>query len=296
MISGAPRGFATSFMAHVRLARISNLPTVFTNVWAGAALAGAWTGEAATTEMAKSVLGISLAIAFFYISGMYLNDYVDHPVDMEERPERPLPMGLVSRKMVWACIWLYFGAGLLLLGLVRLAALVPGLALLGVILLYDYWHKDNRWSHWVMALARALVYVTTFVALAGSGLERLGIAATGLLLYVAGLTYIARSENRPDFARYWPVGFLVLPAGLGIWQSSGWLLLVPAIFVAWCGWSLGFVYGPRKHVGAGVVRLIAGIALLDAMVLAACGAPHLAGAAIGMFVLTRILQRYVAGG
>jgi 4-hydroxybenzoate polyprenyltransferase len=44
-----------------------------------------------------------------------------------------------------------------------------------------------------------------------------------------------------------------------------------------------------------VVSLIAGISLLDALLLASYGAPGLAAVAVGAFVLTLVLQRWVAG-
>jgi len=279
---------------HIRLARISNLPTVITNVAAGAALADALWGEAFSP---LALLVLSLAMALFYTAGMYLNDYVDYGVDCRERPERPLPTGVISRKTALRFVIGYFVVGLLLVAYARLWALIPGVVLVGVIVLYDCWHKNNPLSHWTMALARSLVYVTVFVALGGTDITYLLIAALLMLLYVAGLTYIARSETGSDFRRYWPILLLLLPAAYFWWQTRGLFLLVPVAFAMWCGWSLWFVYrGKNKSIGDGIVRLIAGIALLDAMVLAAGGFGFLAAAAVCMFMLTRSLQGFVAGG
>ena len=285
--------FMQAWGGHLRLARISNLPTIFTNVWAGAALAGIWDrGSAALLSVAI----LSLALALFYTAGMYLNDYLDYHVDCKERPERPLPRGTISRSSALGCIIGYFVIGLVLLAVVRPVALIPGGGLVGVIVWYDCWHKNNCYSHWIMALARALVYVTTFVALGGSNLVLLLGASVWMLLYVAGLTYIARSETRPDLLRYWPSALLVLPALYFGWQATDGWRWVSVMFLVWCGWSLSFVYRRvNKSIGGGIERFIAGIALLDAMVLASGGFSLLVYAAIGMFVLTRGLQRYIAG-
>ena len=288
-----PRSLLSVLWGHVRLARLSNLPTVITNVAAGAALADALSGEAFSP---LALLVLSLAMAMFYTAGMYLNDYVDYPVDCKERPERPLPQGVLSRQTALLFVIGYFAVGLLLVAYVRLWALVPGVALVGVIVLYDCWHKNNPWSHWTMALARSLVYVTVFVALGGTNITYLLIAAILMLLYVASLTYIARSETGTDFRRYWPIFWLLLPAAYFGLQTRGLFLLVPVAFAMWGGWSLWFVYrGKNKSIGGGIVRLIAGIALLDAMVLATGGFGFLAAAAVCMFMLTRYLQGFVAG-
>jgi len=291
-------GLGAGVMTHLRLARISNLPTIATNVLAGAALAELWRDGATGMHVSEfgPVLLLILAMALFYTAGMYLNDYCDYEIDCRERPERPLPAGLLSRATVLVCVCGYFAAGLVALALVRLPALIPGILLIGVIVLYDYRHKNNPLGHWVMALARSLVYVTTFVALAGVHMWPLVIAAIWMLLYVAGLTYIARNETRNDFRRYWPVGFLLAPAVYFVWQTAGVLFFVPVLFVLWCGFSLWFVYRQRdKRIGGGIVRLIAGIALLDAMVLAAGGLMWLVVVSLGLFVLTRLLQRYIPG-
>ena len=78
----------------LRLGRVSNLPTVWSNVLAGSALAGAATGV--------SVFCAMLAASAFYVGGMYLNDAFDRDIDSRERPERPIPSGAISAKSVFA--------------------------------------------------------------------------------------------------------------------------------------------------------------------------------------------------
>ena len=54
----------------LRLGRVSNLPTVWTNVIAGAALA--------TLEIPwKAVVPVALAASLLYVAGMFLNDAFD---------------------------------------------------------------------------------------------------------------------------------------------------------------------------------------------------------------------------
>jgi len=60
--------------------------------------------------------------------------------------------------------------------------------------------------------------------------------------------------------------------------------------------SLGFLVLPgRINVPRAVVSLIAGISLLDALLIAGYGRADLAWIAVATFVLTVLLQRFVPG-
>ena len=80
----------------LELARISNLPTVFTNVSVGTAVgvAHAHDGFFRWNMFGWTCLSVSL----LYIAGMILNDAVDAKIDARERPDRPIPSGRVSRR------------------------------------------------------------------------------------------------------------------------------------------------------------------------------------------------------
>src|SRR2546425_8066153 len=75
------------WLIYLRLGRISNLPTVWTNVAAGIVLAGG-------TPAAGMLVVLATALSLFYVGGMFLNDAFDRAVDARERPERPIPAGL----------------------------------------------------------------------------------------------------------------------------------------------------------------------------------------------------------
>lgn len=277
--------------AHLSLARISNSPTVATNVLAGAALGGAL-GIGASTVL------LMVAMILFYTAGMYLNDLLDLEIDRRERPERPLPSGLISYREALAVTLALFGVGLALLWFVGTAAFLGGLALALLIALYDAWHKTNPLSPLFMAGTRALVYVTAFVAFAAHLTAPLVIWTVLMALYIVGLTYIAKTENRESLARYWPAALLFLPAVYFVLQAPsilGWLLLLA--FASWAAYSISFVYNPQKRsIGRAVGSLIAGVSLLDALVLASRGAPAgLILVAVLAFALTLFLQRFIKG-
>lgn len=190
----------------LRLGRVSNLPTVWTNVLAGAVLSGG-------LHPFARALPLMGALSLFYVAGMYLNDAFDAAYDREHRPGRPIPSGAVTASTVLAIGAALIGCGLLSLlafGLLSngtgLRGFAGGLALAVAILVYDLWHKRNPIGPLLMGLCRALVYVTTAAAIAGALPHDLLWAAAIALCYLIGLTSAAKQEDlkqpgRPPFWR-----------------------------------------------------------------------------------------------
>jgi hypothetical protein len=274
------------------LARVSNSPTVVSNVLTGVALAGAL-----SAQNTVPIVLLATAMVAFYTAGMYLNDLCDYEFDRVKRPDRPLPSGLVSRSSA-ALVTI----GLLVLGSILLLSIgtrpfLVGLVLIGLIVFYDAWHKTNPFSPLVMAGTRMMVYVTTFLAFSPDISSSLLIAIGLLLSYIVGLTYIAKSETGARFTKYWPVATLFLPAVYFVFNLSNPVVLVLLVpFVLWVSYSISFVYRRQhRHIGSGIIRLIAGISLLDSLLIAAAGFPAYALLAIFTFGFTLFLQRYIQG-
>ncbi len=288
-----------SWRVALRLGRVSNLPTVWTNTLAGIVLAGGHVDDART-------LPLLVALSLFYIAGMYLNDAFDARIDARERPERPIPAGLVSRRTVFD-----FGFGMMVLGETILVALgfglraghagwpaLSGLLLGTAIIAYNWHHKANPWSPLMMGLCRMLVYITAGLAFAVPGPAMLYLGAGLLLCYLIGLTYVAKQETLGEVRNLWPLLFLAVPViyGFKIAPGGGSGALLLLIFVAWIGVGLWFLKRRRPgDVPRAVISLIAGISLLDALLIAGAGAPDVAWLAVCGFLLTLALQRFVAG-
>lgn len=276
--------------AHLALARLSNAPTVVSNVLAGVALAGA--AAPGTVTLAGTLL-LALAMVLYYTAGMYLNDLFDLEIDRRERPERPLPSGRIGRSEALGVTVALFSVGTFCLALLGTAPLVSGLVLVALIVLYDAWHKTNPLSPLLMAGTRMLVYVTAFVAFAPTLTAPLTFWTPLLGLYIVGLTYIAKTETA-SLTGYWPAALLFLPALIGAlalpW-SGFWLPLGLAL---WVGYSVSFVYLSRA-VGRAIGQLIAGVSLVDALVILIFGTFGGALWALAAFALTLFLQRFVRG-
>jgi 4-hydroxybenzoate polyprenyltransferase len=175
--------------AYLQLGRVSNLPTVWTNVIAGAALATSASSRPAT----PTLVTLGVVLATFYVAGMFLNDAFDHGIDARERPERPIPSGVVSAAHVFRVGFGLLAAAVAALALLGgVAAALGGVALAAAIVLYDVRHKGNPLGPLVMAACRALVYVVVSLALTGSASTPVLVGAAVLFAYVASLTLVAK--------------------------------------------------------------------------------------------------------
>jgi len=283
----------------LRLGRVSNLPTVWTNVLAGLTLAGAGASAAQITTLMTSM-------TFFYLGGMYLNDAFDAKIDAAERPERPIPAGQISARSVFI-----LGFGMLVLGIAGLACAgkqlpdgtgwapaIAGLALAACITFYNWNHKNNPLGPLVMGACRMLVYVAAGLAITTALPQDLYLGAAVLLCYLIGLTFAAKQENLNQITNLWPLIFLGAPfvyvaSALEMDQTS---VLIWVAFLFWVLYALSFLVFPsRINVPRAVISLLAGICLLDALLIAASGATNLALFALLGFPLTLAFQRWIPG-
>ena len=272
----------------LQLARISNTPTVVSNSVAGAVLAS-------TTADTGTVVIVAGSMAIFYIAGMILNDVLDYEIDVRERPERPLPSGSVSRPAALTAVIALFAAGQALLLLEGTEPFLAGLGLMALIVLYDAWHKGNPFSPVLMGACRALVYFVAAFAVAGGVPVEVATAAGVLLLYVVGLTQVAKAEGG-SLLSAWPLAAVLAAVGYWVgWVNSVWFALLLVAFAAWVVRALWLVRVPRR-IGAGVVSLIAGMSLYDALAVASVeGSLAAVGVCLAAFLVTIALQTKIAG-
>ena len=278
---------------YLRLGRVSNLPTVWTNVAAGIVLAGARPG-------ALVYVYAAIALSCFYVGGMFLNDAFDREIDARERPERPIPSGAIAAAEVFA-----IGYGLLAAGLVLIAAraarptaVVAALLLAGMIVLYDSWHKQNPASPVLMGACRWLVYATAALGFGGALSRPVVAGATSLFAYLIGLTYAAKQEQPGRLRSLWPLALLIVPLVYGRGALFGGVVAV-CVYLLLVGVVVATVVllrgtAPDRFPRA-IAGLIAGIALVDALAVANAGATSAALVTALGWPATLRLQRWVRG-
>lgn len=206
-----------------RLGRVSNLPTVWTNVMAGVTLNG---GE----PRPSNVVPLGISVSLLYIAGMYLNDAFDRRWDAQHRPERPIPAGQVSAAAVFVAGFAMTGIGIFVLGAFfpSRGPLGAGVALAALIVIYDASHKTNPLAPLIMGLCRVGVYFTAALTVSGRIQTSLLAGSTLLLIYLVTLTLVARQEtHNPKLLKL--VGSLIagislvdgaLLAGTGQWAAA----------------------------------------------------------------------------
>ncbi|TDQ31014.1 UbiA-like protein EboC [Zeaxanthinibacter enoshimensis] len=180
-------------IGYARLMRPANLPTAAADILAGLAISGAlFTAGSFNQELLPQVLLLVVSTVLLYAGGVVLNDVFDLETDLVERPERPIPSGLIPRSA--AAI---FGGSLLIGGILAsyLANPVSGLVALALavaILSYDGFSKKYAFLGPLnMGICRGLNLL-------------LGISVAGVfnelwyciipILYIFAITLISRGE------------------------------------------------------------------------------------------------------
>jgi len=257
------------------LTRCSNLPTVWSNVISGWLLGMAAVIRTPTvivpSALSRILFILLLGISLLYVAGMILNDVFDYEWDCKNRPERPLPSGLISRsKAKW------IGIIILLLGL-ALSAYSAGrffkltFLLTIFILWYDVAHKGNPLAPIVMGACRALLPIIGFMVATRHGIYELPstvyIYAAVLGIYTYALTWVAKYELTPAKNSYWIERLLFLiPLPLIVYGDyTYWSLGALIFYVLW------IIFSNRRHptpsgISARVADRIAAFSLLDSIV------------------------------
>ncbi|MBA4167363.1 MAG: UbiA-like protein EboC [Chitinophagaceae bacterium] len=199
------------FIGYLRLTRLANIVTAVSDILAGAAIAGSlisvidFNGEhpgrsfISQPGIVHQILFLMFATACLYGGGVVLNDVFDAELDKTERPERPIPSGLISKNA--ASI---FGSLLLLAGIIAAwlsdpvhvfslsAWLATSIALASVI--YDKWGKHNNLLGPLnMGLCRALNLLLGMSVSAYAVYVYWPLALVPMV-YIAAITMISRGE------------------------------------------------------------------------------------------------------
>lgn len=326
-MSPTPAGHPSRLRAWLELGRVSNAPTVVSNVLAGAAIA-------ATISPSTPVMHarLSLACVTLYIAGMILNDAVDAAVDHRERPGRPIPSGRVSRTAAFVAAIALLAVGLWLIHGASSQAVLAGVALVAAIVLYNLLHSATVVSVALMGLCRALVYVVAAAAIVPDEAWRqshLVWPAAMLGLYTAAFSLVARHEapiaaRAPDaqaashppstqsdselrghqstaspfqVLRAWASFALGVAVVLSIPAPPTARLIAAALaaapLVLACRWALPPATPARTR--RAVLGWIACFSIIDASVCAALGQYPLAAACLACFILTRLAHRRILG-
>jgi 4-hydroxybenzoate polyprenyltransferase len=302
----------------LHLARISNLPTVWTNITAAWLLAG---GAFADHRFAWLILAGSL----LYTGGMILNDAADVKFDTLHRKERPIPSGKVSARAAWIVSLVMIFGGATLAAWFGANPRVTAM-LVAAIVFYDLFHKKWAGSVIVMGLCRLLLFLMAASGASADGWMQPHVvapaagatvaapltfppgfiltlpAAFALGCYVVGITLAARSEHKHGVAPaastllalallYTPgIIFMMRFAYAGGFAMQIFILAAFAILISYATQTL------RKGgaaIGQAVGVLLAGIVIVDALAVSSVSVTVALGF-VALAPLLRYWQRWVA--
>ena len=220
----APPKRHSPLRAYLQLLRLPNVFTAVADVAMGYLVAG---GGADNWPL---LAALGTASAALYLAGMVLNDVFDVELDATERPTRPIPSGRISLPAARQ-----LGVALMLLGVVSggIAAVLAGqvwpgivaVALAALILAYDGWLKPTLLAPLAMGGCRLLNVLLGMSTTCGPWHGYYLLIAGGVGVYIAGVTWLARTEAATSRRGHLLAATLVLLAGLAlVWRypTSRW--------------------------------------------------------------------------
>lgn len=288
---------STRARAFLDLVRLPNLFTAAADVLAGFFFAGGLAGEWFV------VVRLAAASVCLYAGGVVLNDVCDAVQDADERPQRPLPSGVISRSTALYISLTFLAFALLVSATVSGQALLVSAAITASILLYNFL-KQTPLAPPLMGLCRSWNLL-----LGMHGMETLlpmpairPMAA--MFLYVTSLTVFARREAGETSRLRIIAGCAGMAlAVISIWgfrwygynaRYADYRYLVAAMLagILYCFATVTMKPSPLR-VQRAVKMLVLGIVLLDACV-AWVSAGHFAALAVlTLLVPSLLLARFL---
>jgi hypothetical protein len=253
----------------LRLMRPANMVTAVSDVLAGIAVSGFLTGWMYAWFNISWILLLSVSTACLYAGGVVFNDVFDADLDKIERPERPIPSGLISVARAST-----LGAILLIIGIIASLRVNYTAALLAsaisiFALVYDKWGKHNTLLGPInMGFCRGLNLLLG-ISIIPEAIESFQYIAFVPVIYIAAITMISRGEvhglNRVPL--YVAAVLYAAVIGFILWYSMDkGTIVFTSVFLLLFAWM---IYKPLlkaiaepvgknigKSVKAGVVALI----------------------------------------
>jgi 4-hydroxybenzoate polyprenyltransferase len=270
----------SSFRAYLQLMRFPAVFTAMADVFLGFLL-----NHQSLDEAPVDLVFLLIASSGLYLAGMVFNDVFDREQDALERPSRPIPSGRVPVPSAVATGAILLLAGIAAAGKVGIHSLTVAGLLTASILLYDGFAKKTFLGPVVMGGCRFLNIILgasaqerAFAVWGGTWQFPQLWIATGLGIYIAGVTWFARREAVHSDRRQLLGALAVINAGLclllawtiqttaGRSSQMASILSLGAIIVIINRLPLLAIRDPRPERVQGAIRvMLLSIIMLDAM-------------------------------
>ena len=265
-------------MACIRLMRPANIVTSVADVLAGITISGFFSRYETNANQELPVVLLCISTIGLYGGGVVFNDVFDAALDAVERPERPIPSGLVTQKQasVLGILLLFTGIASALL-----AGPVPAVISIGIsaaALIYDKWGKHHSiLGPLNMGICRGLNLLLGISILTQS-LSSWWFLALIPVIYIASITMISRGEvhggGKPLL--YAASLLYLLVIGCVLYFSRTKQTILPTMFfLILFGWMIfkplfSAIRQPSgKNIGKAVKAGVIALIILDASLTAA---------------------------
>ncbi len=256
------------FLGYLRITRPANWTTAIADVVAGGMIVGL---HPLKGDVNVVTLGwLAVATVFLYASGMAFNDSFDAKIDRVERPERPIPSGLVSKQGGFI-----LGAMLMFMGIesslqVTSSSFYIAIILSALILIYNGALKQYEIPASVtMGLCRGFNLLLGMSA-KPEMMFKYGWIALIPFVYIFGITYFSRQEVGPIKPGKLKVGMaiytfiLAAMIGLAYWKNAELPLIIGFVVIyiflimqpLYRSTKIMVSYEVQKAVKAGVLGII----------------------------------------
>lgn len=283
--------------------RPANIVTSVSDVLAGVAISGFLTSSALTIVNLSPVILLCISTIGLYGGGVVFNDVFDAALDKLERPERPIPSGLISIKHASL-----LGIILLLIGIITAFMVneISGLLSISIAtaaLIYNKWSKHHSIAGPLnMGLCRGLNLLLG-ISIVTVALNQWWFIAFVPIIYIAAITMISRGEvhgGNKSVLYFAAMLYIIVIAAILLWsyinEQFWWtiIFLVPFLLMIFSA-LIKAMRSPLpgnigKAVKAGVIALI----LMNAAWASAFGAIVLAFLIVLLLPLSLWLSKLFA--
>lgn len=248
--------------------RPANVVTSVADVLAGIAISGYFLLYQTELQLLPIIL-LCIATIGLYSGGIILNDVFDAELDAKERPERPIPSGLISKQAATIFGGICFFIGIFSAGLYSTEAQYLAVAIMVSCLIYDKFLKHSTIFGPVnMGLCRGLNLLLG-ISIVPASIQIWWYLAIIPVIYIAAITMISRGEVHGGSKKtlYFAVLLYALVIGSVVYfaYANGYLPLSIAFLALFAFMILKPLFkaiqnpiGPNigKAVKSGVIALI----------------------------------------
>ena len=280
--------------------RPANIVTAVADILAGIAIAGFFLD---TPQDILPLAGLVAATIGLYGGGVVMNDVFDAELDAVERPERPIPSGVVLKTEATMLGFLLLTGGIIFALKVSVFSGILAIIIAMAALVYDKWTKHHAFIGPLnMGICRGLNLLLGLSIIGSRAMDYWYLAIIPII-YIAAITMISRDEvhgGKKTTLFSAAVLYLIAMAGILYFSLAEGHVIATVFFVAL--WAF-MVFVPLrqamrkpegKMIGRAVKAGVLALILMNAAWASAFGATYLALIIILLLPLSILMAKVFA--